>query len=143
MYQVYKVLPGETLDSLATKFGVSVEDLKKLNGELNNQEISNGYIIVPRGEESLYETYKIQKGDTIYGVAKKYNVSPETLLLLNGLDENDYIYPGEELLLPKQRIYITEEETLDDIHNKTGLSVLDIAKNNNDLLVVANQIIRY
>lgn len=143
MYQVYKVLPGETLKDIASKFQISEEELKKLNGDVDITNIANGYMIVPVNNASLYDTYKIQKGDTIYSIASKYGVPPETLILLNGLDENDYIYPGEELLLPKNNIYITKEETLDDIHKKTGLSIEEIAKNNNDLIVVANQIIRY
>ena len=40
----------------------------------------------------LYDTYNIQKGDTLYAISKKYNINPELLALINGLNMNDYIY---------------------------------------------------
>ncbi len=143
MYQVYKVLPNETIEDIAKKIGSTVEELYRLNGELSNSSFENGYIIIPVSKKSLYETYIIQKGDTIYSIAKNYSVSPEILLSLNGLDKNDYIYPGEQLLIPKENIYITKEESINDIHNKTGLSLEEIVLNNKDLIVFPNQIIRY
>ena len=143
MYQVYKILPGETLEEIARKMDTTVEKLQDLNVGVRNENISNGYIIIPASNSHLYDHYKIKKGDTIYSISEAYGVDPNILIKINGLDMDDYIYPGETLLIPKENIYITKEETLDDISKNTGLSMKEIAANNPDLIVVSNQVIRY
>ena len=49
----------------------------------------------------LYDTYIIKKGDTLFGISKQYNINPELLSLVNGLNMNDYIYENQEILIPK------------------------------------------
>ena len=39
----------------------------------------------------LYDRYVIKKGDTLFGISKQYNINPELLSLVNGLNMNDYI----------------------------------------------------
>ena len=57
-----------------------------------------------------YSSYEIKNGDTLYGISKKYNVNTKLLAELNGLDLEDYIYPGQILLVPKKDVsyYITK-----------------------------------
>ena len=62
---------------------------------------------MPNGNQ--YNTYVVKKGDNLYNIAKRYNVDEKTIELLNGLKENEYIYPGQKLLIPKDNVYITKE----------------------------------
>ena len=48
-----------------------------------------------------FEYYTISKGDSLYGIARRYNINPELLAGLNGLSMDDYIYPDQEILIPK------------------------------------------
>ena len=69
---------------------------------------------------SMYDNYIIKKGDTLYGISKQYNVNPELLSLINGLNMNDYIYENQEILIPKSgySYYLTKSgDKLNDVLN--------------------------
>ena len=66
MYGIYKIQNGDTLDSLAKRYGVSPEILKNLNQNSNFAVGSN--IIVPTMNE-YFEVYTIEKGDNLYNIA--------------------------------------------------------------------------
>ena len=50
----------------------------------------------------FYDSYEIKKGDTLYQISKEYNVNTKLLAQLNGLNLDDYIYPGQTILIPKK-----------------------------------------
>ena len=84
-------------------------------------------------EDKCYSIYKINKGDSLYSIAKNYNVNPVLLSHMNGIGENDYIYPDQELLIPKKDYvyYISVEgDTLDIIADKFGINTEDIIREN-------------
>ena len=84
-----------------------LEDIRKDEG-----------IITPQNASNYFEYYVIKKGDTLYNIARKYNINPELLTSLNGLNDSDYIYPNEVLLIPKSNYsyYITNAgDTLDGV----------------------------
>ena len=106
MYSVYEVKKNESLNDIANKLNISLEELVGLNNNVNT--IKQGQlIIIPNGNQ--YNTYVVKKGDNLYNIAKRYNVEEKTIELLNGLKENEYIYPGQKLLIPKDNVYITKE----------------------------------
>jgi LysM repeat protein len=68
------------------------------------------------------------------------------LIKLNGLDKDDYIYPGQEILIPNEnvRIYITEEgSTLRDAASKLGDDVNSILMQNDTIYLQPDQLIIY
>ena len=106
MYSVYEVKKNESLNDIAKKLNISLEELISLNNNINT--IKEGQlIIIPN--ENQYNTYVVKNGDNLYNIAKRYNVEEKTIELLNGLKENEYIYPGQKLLIPKDNVYITKE----------------------------------
>mgnify|MGYP000877830443 CR=1 FL=1 len=46
------------------------------------------------------EIYTVRRGDTLYGIARKNQVSPEWLAERNGLSKNYYVYAGQRLVIP-------------------------------------------
>ena len=53
-------------------------------------------------DNSTYFTYyTIESGDNLYEIARKYNINPKLLAAINGIKDNEYIYPNQELLIPK------------------------------------------
>ena len=145
MYDKYLIRQGDTLDSIAKKFNTQPNMIM----DLNNMPFADYYkegreIIVPVNKEKYFEYYTIQKGDTIYGIARQYNINPELLALLNGLNNSDYIYPNQEILIPKRNYsyYVTAEgDTLDTVEKKFNVNKNDIVTQNETIYLLPGQLI--
>lgn len=112
MYKVYQVLPGEELKSIAEKLDMEMQVLCELNGITEDSEVRAGEnIVIPNNQANLFQTYRVKSGDNLYEIGKRYNVSATDLSLLNGIEENDYIYPNQELIIPRRgvQIYVTKD----------------------------------
>ena len=125
MYTIYTDRYGDTLDSIANMYGTTKEELKKLNSfNLDNISMGN-QIVVPSNNSEFLKTYIIMVGDTLYDIARRNNIDINTILLLNGLNKDDYLYPGQEIVLPitDDTLYITKDgDTMSkilDINNIT------------------------
>ena len=142
MYQVYQVLPGETIESIANKINIMVDELRRLNGISENAIIKEGsYIIIPKGiSNSDYKSYIVKPGDNIYAIARDNNIDFKSLLKINGLNENDYIYPNQEIILPNKNMYVTSgKDTIRDIMNRLNVSDDKLY----DLYLMDDQVIYY
>jgi LysM repeat protein len=53
--------------------------------------------------ETSFELYQIKKGDTLFNVSQRYNLSWQTLAELNGLEEPYLLKIGQELKIPAYR----------------------------------------
>lgn len=144
MYKVYQVQNGETLDSIANKFGVSVDVIKSLNGIVNNV-IPGTYLVIPQDDSNkMFTKYIVQKGDNIYAIARKYNVSPNQLLILNGLNATDIIYPNQEILVPNSNInmYVTAEgDTLNKVLKELNTDANNMQMQNSTIYLLPDQLI--
>ncbi|TGL21126.1 LysM peptidoglycan-binding domain-containing protein [Leptospira yanagawae] len=54
----------------------------------------------PKGKENQTTTYRVTKGDSWYGIARKMKVSPESLAKLNGRTIHENLYENEKLRIP-------------------------------------------
>lgn len=146
MYNIYQIVNGDTLDSIASRVNLSVEELKRINGINGDISLRPGnYLIVPRlmGD---YITYTVKQGDNIYAIAREYGVDYESLLQLNGLNKNDYIYPDQEIIIPanKNSIYVTKvNDTIQSISTNLNKPTSDIISMNETIYVLPDQIIKY
>lgn len=141
MYNVYQVKFNDTLDSIANNFGITKEELISIN---NMGTIKYGDLIVVPSNVSNFTNYTVEKGDTLYSIATRFNVSVDSLLNLNGLNKDDYIYPGENIIIPKNGVgvYVVKEgDTLSDIISRSSLN--DIVGMNNKIYLLPNQLIVY
>ncbi len=144
MYSVYRVLNGETLENIAKKFATTVEALEKMNGLDANSLRDVDQIIVPETSRKYFEYYRVQKGDSIYGIARRYNINPELLASLNGLNYSDYIYPDQLIMIPKPNYsyYITKEgDTLDSVANILNVSREKLLNENNIIYLLEGQML--
>lgn len=97
-------------------------------------------------EGPFYKSYKIKKGDTLYQISKEFNVNTKLLAELNGLDMEEYIYPGQTILIPKENVsyYITKEgDTLFNLENIFGTSQDDLIQQNKTIYLLPGQMIYY
>ena len=66
MYEIYKVQTGDTLDSIANKYGTTQALLLQINGLPDSYTpLPNSEIIVPLNQNSTYKYYTVKKGDNI------------------------------------------------------------------------------
>ena len=124
----YVVQKGDTLWSIARKFNISVDELKKLNN-INNNSLSIGQVLTIKNANNMANTsdeyYIVQKGDSLYSIANKYNTSVDILKKLNNLSTNN-LSVGQKLLLPANTndIYIVEKgDSLYSIAKKLNTTV--------------------
>lgn len=150
MYNIYKVDESDTLNSIARMFNTSVSELMRMNGLLNNEQVFPGaYLLVPMnmGFNSNYEDYNIytvKAGDTIYSISELFGLPYETVLKINGLNKDDYIYPNQQILIPKQNsnIYITNgTETIKSIYEKYMNNWNDFLNMNEQIFITSDQVI--
>lgn len=147
MFRIYRIMQGDTLESISRQIGVNLDELKRINGIMGNPTLIPGTnLIIPNREEETYITYIVKKGDSIYDIARRNNIDRRILLLINGLDEDDYIYPDEKLLIPKEGIglYLTEEgDTISGIGENLSINLDDMLKMNDTVFLSPNQVIVY
>lgn len=145
MYRIYQVEYGDTIESIATKTGTTPNNIKNINGLNSNTDLVVGsLIIVPKEENQLFENYTVKRGDSIYSIAKAYNVDPSTLLLLNGLNKDDYIYPNQEITVPKNGVvvYVTRQgDTVGGIINNLGIDANTFNRENERIFVIEDQLV--
>ncbi len=106
----YTVQPGDTLDSIALKYGVSLNTLEEDNHLSSYSLINVGEkLLIPgNGSNNNYSSnqnnssfyYTVQPGDTLDSIALKYGVSLNTLEEDNHLSSYSLINVGEKLLIP-------------------------------------------
>ena len=83
----YTVQKGDSLYSIAKKYNVTIDELKELNN-LTSNLLSIGQVLLIPSSTPLETTYTVQKGDSLYSIAKKYNTSVDKLKELNSLTSN-------------------------------------------------------
>ena len=97
-------------------------------------------------ESPFYTLYEIEKGDTLYKISKYFNVNTKLLAQLNGIEEEDYIYPKQVLLIPKDDVsyYITKNgDTLDMVASTFGVDVRDLIYQNKSIYLLDGQMIYF
>ena len=145
MYDKYLVRYGEDLSSIAKKFNTKESIILDLNNIAFPDMIREGKeIIVPINKEKFFEYYTIEKGDNLYSIARRYNINPDLLAILNGLNIEDYIYPNQEILIPKSNYsyYVTKQgDTLDMVSQKFGTTHKELIDNNDTIYLLEGQLI--
>jgi membrane-bound lytic murein transglycosylase D len=102
---VHKVTRGETVTSIARKYGASTASVLRANGLTERDKIYPGQElkigIAPGGaSEGRLIVHQVKRGETITGIARKYGASTSTVLRANRLRSRDKIYPGQKIKVP-------------------------------------------
>lgn len=144
MYDKYLIKEGETLEDIASRFNTSVDMILNINDIYSREYLIAGEeIIVPKNQESYFTYYTVNQGDSLYQIARKYNINPSLLALLNGLNMEDYIYPNQRLIIPKSgySFYITKDgDTLEIVRDKFNKNWEDILKYNETIYLLPGQL---
>jgi murein DD-endopeptidase MepM/ murein hydrolase activator NlpD len=99
----YRVVDGDTVSSIAQKFGVSIDTIVWENGLKSVDAIKPKQIL--RILPVTGVRYKVSRGETIYSIAKKFQVDPQNIIdyPFNTFtdDETFSLAAGQELVIPE------------------------------------------
>ena len=94
----YTVRSGDTLFSIAAKFGTSYQTLASLNGISNPNLIYVGQVLRVNGSANAGSVYyTVRAGDNLSSIASRYGTSYQSIASLNGLANPNLIYAGQTL----------------------------------------------
>ena len=120
----YTVKAGDSLWNISKKYGITVNELKKLNN-LTSDNLSIGQVLrVPSSESGVTptgSTYTVKKGDSLWKIANSYGTTVTNLKSLNNL-KTDNLSIGQVLLVPNN-IPVANTYTV-----KSGDSLWSIAR---------------
>ncbi len=138
----YQVSAGDTLWAIARKYRTSVEAIVKENGIADPGLIYPGQTLcitisddTPHADSHTF--YTVRAGDTLTGIAARFQTTVPRLVSLNHIADPDRIYTGERLQVPTaggsgSRVYtVRPGDTLWGIAQRYGTSVSDLAQANN------------
>jgi len=138
-FEIYTVQKGDSLYKIANQFDVSIDDIIELN-KLGTTSLSiNQQLLIPKQGSTTKNTYTVQKGDSLYNIALKNNVTVDELKSINNLTSN-VLSIGQTLIIPNgDEITDTDEityivksgDSLWSIAKKYNISVNDLKQVNN------------
>ena len=141
---IYTVKSGDTIYSIARNFNVSVTSLRNLNN-LSTDNLSIGQkLFIPEKEidnsspsTPSNDSYIVKSGDSLYAIARKYNITVDEIKRLNNLTSNN-LSIGQMLFIPttsspsNENIYLVKSgDSLYAIARKFNTSVDEIKRLNN------------
>ena len=165
--RLHTVSWGDTLFSISQQYGVSVDELMRLN-DLVSPSIYAGQTLVivggtaaPVTASGESGTYVVVHGDTLFSIAQRFNTSVNALVTANGLISPSHITVGQRLSIPgsaatspltgytpsqSSDVHIVKAgETIYSISRQYGVSPYVVTQSNNisnpSLLYVGQQIV--
>lgn len=106
----YRVVAGDTVSSVAARFGLSTSSVLALNGLSKTSLIFPGQVLklnaAPKtstaapAPTSAGSRYTVVAGDTVSKIAQRFGVSTSAVLVANGLGKTSIIRPGQVLQIP-------------------------------------------
>lgn len=110
--QPYTVQHGETLESIANRFGVALAELIQINGIVDPSQVYGGQVLkLPSGvqlpEESIISAstpilHTVQRGETLFQIALAYGLTVSDLVSANSIADPTRIFTGQQLIIPGQ-----------------------------------------
>lgn len=158
----YIVQAGDTMTSIAQRFGTDVAVLVALNGITDAAQIKIGQTLkipgqkpanLPTAGGDTAGRHVVQRGETLSQIARRYNTTVAELQRLNNLANPGLIVAGQVIQLPSgttgstttggQQTYVVQRgDTLSQIAERFGVSTTDLARANgitNPRLIYAGQ----
>ncbi|GAP18097.1 membrane protein related to metalloendopeptidases [Levilinea saccharolytica] len=102
---IYVVQSGDTLNVIAMRFGVSVDDIILVNNIANPNLLAEGTeLIIPglEGVSGRLVTLTVPLGQNLLSLSREHGVSIEKLAQLNRLTSPQEIYAGSNLIIPQE-----------------------------------------
>lgn len=142
-YPYYVVDDGDTLNSIADRFDISVDDLITFNNITNPDFVSVGsQLLIPglNGLSGQITTSPVQLGESLKDLTVKYQINKELIFKLNHVTSPGEIYAGSSLILPvidnsKAKVPVSKvssAETLLEMAAKNKTTTWDLLQQNDN-----------
>ena len=98
---------GDTLFKISKQYGIPLKELMYKNNFNDATKIIEGEVIVlplknsTKDNKQEYLTYKVIEGDTLYKIARHFNVNLKDIISINNLINDSYLTVNQIILLPK------------------------------------------
>ena len=103
----HAVRSGDTLSTIAQRYGVSVDQLCAWNNVTTRTTLKIGRSLIVRyspsiasnstGKKKIY--YQVKRGDTLYQIADNYNIDVESIRKWNKIGPDNRLQPGDRLTI--------------------------------------------
>lgn len=104
----HRVRQGETVFSIAKRYGLSPRQLMALNG-LKNGHLRQGQTLIVAGDVTnapspgkIKSRYTVKRGETLASIAKKFNVAASDIRRWNKLGSKNVLTPGRQLIILRE-----------------------------------------
>lgn len=156
----YIVNRGDTLSQIAYKYGTTVNEIARLNRIQNVNLIYPGQVLEiiinsnnGQTNQSQKISYTVQRGDTLWGISRRYGVSIQNIVSWNNIKNPNLIYTGNKLVIylnenngTQELLYrVRKGDTLSQIALQYGTTVRRLVQINdirNPNLIYIGQILR-
>ena len=114
---LHRIAPGDSLSTIAARYGTTVSKLMALNGMRNHRIRAGKTLILPGNVmpepgragrsgaaapvDKGHVEYVIRRGDSLWSIARRFNVSQQQLVAWNDISPKGYIQPGQKLRVPR------------------------------------------
>jgi len=111
--KIHRIASGDSLSTIARRYGTTVSRLMSLNGMRNHKIRAGKTLILPgslaagsgvASQSSVTASagngqaeYVIRPGDSLWSIARRFNVTQKQLIAWNGISPKRYIQPGQKL----------------------------------------------
>ena len=136
--EIYTVKKGDSLWKIANKYNTTVEKLKSVNNLKTNTLSVGQKLVIPSisVSQEVSDTYIVQKGDSLWSIANKFNMTVSELKNLNNLT-NNLLSIGQVLKIKdssnngKTTYTVQKGDSLWVIANKYGITTEELKSYNN------------
>ncbi len=123
IYGKYIVVRGDALSKIAKKFGLKTKELAKFNGLKIKSPLRVGQKLKLPFEQKMIDSiataeYKVEDGDTLISIAKKFNLEPKEIVKFNNIKSNTRISTGKTIKLPLP--YVLAKKKRETVRGKRG-----------------------
>ena len=133
---IYTVKQGDTLYSIARLYGITTDKLKSANNLPSNTLSIGQVLIIPNSNQNTTNEiiYTVQKGDSLWLIANKYDTTVDIIKTKNNLTSN-LLSIGQKLIIPSTSEFtnytVQKGDSLYQIAKNFNTTVDDIKKINN------------
>lgn len=103
--QEYVTVAGDTIPSVAQKFGLSAQTVRWANGMTDDAVEPGRKLLIPPVDGILYT---VREGDTVESIAAKYGAGQQEIIVYNGLEVSGQPSVGQRIVVPNGTLPETE-----------------------------------
>lgn len=102
----HRVKFGETLDDIALRYNVSQTSLIDANGFMAIS-IRDGYLLQIPDQNQRHNIHKVERGDSLKSLSKKYNINSTDLAMVNNLSLQSNLFINSTVIIPAKNRFAT------------------------------------